>query len=84
MNIPLEIEPYSRDRGLVTRWRPDYDLRVDVKGEVVISGNPEGLATLAAHLMTLAQDGVPYGSHLHYDDLNGLGEGSATLIIERT
>ncbi|NEA54267.1 hypothetical protein G3I60_08910 [Streptomyces sp. SID13666] len=52
-------------------------------GEVVIEANAVGLRTLANHLMTLAQDGTPNGSHLHLDEGNGLEDGSVGLVLER-
>jgi hypothetical protein len=33
--------------------------------------------------MTLAQDAVPSGAHIHYDDKNSLEPGSTDLIVER-
>ena len=51
--------------------------------EVVIEGNAEGLETLARHLLTLAQPGVPSGSHLHLEDSNGLEDGSLALVLDR-
>lgn len=37
----------------------------------------------ARHLLTLAQDSVPSGTHIHFDDLNSLEDGSIGLIIEK-
>ncbi|WP_175609258.1 Imm32 family immunity protein [Streptacidiphilus griseoplanus] len=52
-------------------------------GEVVIAANAAGLRTLAGHLLVLAEDGTPDGSHLHLEDNNGLREGSVGLVLER-
>lgn len=63
------------------------DARVEVRNlgrEVVIEANVAGLRTLAAHLLTLAQNGVPDGSHLHLEYGNGLEEGSVGLVLERS
>lgn len=50
---------------------------------VVISGNAAGLASLARHLLTLAQSEVPAGSHLDFDSYCGwLEDGSAAIRIE--
>lgn len=46
--------------------------------ELVIEGNAEGLETLARHLLTLAQPGVPSGSHLHLKDSDRLEPGPWT------
>ncbi|WP_433917225.1 Imm32 family immunity protein [Streptomyces sp. NBC_01744] len=39
---------------------------------------------MAGHLLTLAQDGVPDGSHPHLEDSNGLEGGSVGLVLERS
>ncbi|MFJ6482166.1 MULTISPECIES: Imm32 family immunity protein [unclassified Streptomyces] len=62
------------------------DARIEVRslgGEVVIEANAAGLRTLAGHLLVLAGDDVPDGSHLHLEGGNGLPEGSAGLVLER-
>ncbi|MEU7056112.1 hypothetical protein [Streptomyces sp. NPDC046197] len=60
--------------------------RIEVRnlgGEIVIEANAAGLKTLASHLLTLAQDGTPDGTHLHLEVNNGLGAGSVGLVLER-
>ncbi|WP_405820170.1 hypothetical protein OG241_31930 [Streptomyces sp. NBC_01390] len=60
--------------------------RIEVRGpgqEIVIEANAAGLKTLAGHLLTLAQDGTPDGTHLHLDEHSGLEEGSLSLVLER-
>jgi hypothetical protein len=65
-------------------WEDDAEINVRVLGgEVVIEANAAGLRTLASHLLTLAQDGTPDGSHLHLEAANGLAEESVSLILER-
>jgi hypothetical protein len=64
-------------------WTGDYVLRVRVLGnEVVIEGDTAGLENLARQLLTLAQPGVPSGSHPHLEPGIGLEEG-ASLILDR-
>jgi hypothetical protein len=41
------------------------------------------LISLAIHLLTLAQENVPVGSHCHFDEHNSLEHGSKELIIEK-
>ena len=41
------------------------------------------MISLSRHLLTLAQDSVPSGTHIHFDDLNSLEDGSIGLIIEK-
>ena len=52
--------------------------------EFVIRANANGLRLLAGHLLALAQDGVPAGTHLHYDPGMTLEDGSEAFVIERT
>ena len=58
--------------------------KIDVQeadNAVVISGNRQGLLSLAGQLMTLSQE--PAGSHIHYDQDNSLEDGSMELVIEK-
>lgn len=60
--------------------------RIEVRNlgaEIVIEANAAGLRTLAGHLLTLAQDGTPDGTHLHLEESNGLQAGSTGLVLER-
>ena len=50
---------------------------------IVVRGNVAGLRSLARHLLTLAQEDVPSGSHVHLDDIGGLEPGSIELVLER-
>ncbi|MEU3346606.1 hypothetical protein ABZ723_16790 [Streptomyces sp. NPDC006700] len=68
----------------VFMWEEGARIEVrDLGGEIVIEANAAGLRSLAGHLLTLAQDGTPDGAHLHLEENNGLGEGSASLVLER-
>ena len=55
----------------------------DLGGEVAIEANAAGLRTLAEHLLTLAAEGTPDGSHLHLEPGHGLSEESIGLVLER-
>ncbi len=64
------------------RWHDGYRLSVRIAaGEAVISGNREGLLSLAEQLSALAKE--EKGSHIHYDGYNSLEEGSTPLVIEK-
>ena len=64
-------------------WVPGSELTVRFDGdEVVILGNAAGLRSLASHLEAVAA-AEGRGAHLHLDEHNGLGDGSAALRIER-
>lgn len=49
----------------------------------MITANKPGLISLAKQLLTLAQDKVPSGYHLHFDEFNSLEEKSYELIIQK-
>ena len=67
---------------MIFSWVDGFELSVKVEdGTVVISGNKEGLLSLANHLATLAdQEG---NDHFHLDEHISLVEGSAELIVEK-
>ncbi|MEU3407615.1 hypothetical protein ABZ766_27225 [Streptomyces sp. NPDC006670] len=68
----------------VFTWGAAARIRVrNLGGEVMIEADAEGLRTLARHLLVLAGDGVPEGSHLHLEAGNGLEDGSPGLVLER-
>ena len=80
----IEIPEYNPKRGIILNWTSDFEITVDTDGnQVHISGNSAGLESLANHLLNLAQDNVPEGTHIHLDDYNSLEDNSAELIIER-
>lgn len=87
-NTPVESTRVTAvTDGVAQLFTWDEDARIEVRnlgGEVVIEANAAGLRTLASHLLTLAQDGVPDGSHLHLEDSNGLEDGSVGLVLERS
>lgn len=63
-------------------WENGFEIRVAADGgEVTISANREGMASLANILLSLA-DEKP-GAHVHLDEHNSLEDGSCELIVER-
>lgn len=84
MKVEVEIEDYDREKGIQLKWEEGYSIKVEsCNGQVVILGNRAGLISLANHLITLAQDGIVEGGHIHLDEYNSLEKDSAELIIER-
>jgi hypothetical protein len=53
-------------------------------GEILIRANEAGLVSLAQHLLTLAENADPAGSHIHMDASRELEDGSLDLVLERT
>lgn len=64
------------------KWAEGYKIKVNGNdSQIVISANKEGLLSLAAQLVSLAE--AAPGSHIHYDECNSLEDGSTQLIVER-
>lgn len=68
--------------GLKREWERDFRLEVAVEGrEVTIRANRAGLVSLAKQLLTMAQEHVPSGCHLHYEAGTALEDDSHDLVI---
>jgi len=83
MEIKITIPEYS-DQGLKSEWEHGFEIKTEISNdEILISANKAGLISLAKQLLSLAQDDVPMGYHMHYDEYNSLGESSVALVIEK-
>jgi hypothetical protein len=84
--LTVDVLEYDPSLGVGTYWDEESRLRVEVTQSprsAVISGNRAGLASLARHLLSLAQPEVPSGSHLDFDEYGGwLDAGFLGLRIE--
>ncbi len=84
MKKEIDVPEYRREQGLKLEWEYGFSIECNIEGNVVvIKANREGLISLARHCLTLAQQGVPLGSHLHLDESNALKDGSSELILAR-
>lgn len=84
MEIKLEIPVFTINRGIEYKWENGFDIETKFENGVInISANKEGLISLANHLLNLAQENVPLGHHLHFDEHNSLEDGSLELIIQK-
>lgn len=84
MEIKIEIPSYSERNGIKYNWENGFEIEIkNIEGVIKITANKEGLKSLANHLLNLAQDDIPIGFHLHFDESNSLEEGSSELIIEK-
>jgi len=83
--VNISIPAYEESGSLFFKWDDAFKISVNHStGEVCVSANSAGLISLARHLLTLAQESVPTGSHLHLTDGVELEEGSGDLIIEKS
>jgi hypothetical protein len=83
MEIKLTIPEYS-DQGFKFEWENGFEITTGINdGGIIVSANKAGLISLAKQMLTLAQDVVPVGNHIHLDEYNSLEDGSIELIIER-
>ena len=85
MRFSIEVPSYDRSRGIQLVWDDGHEIwSLNDSGRLYLKANREGLITLARLLLTLAQDDVPLGSHVHLDFEAGLEEGSAPITLERS
>jgi hypothetical protein len=82
--VTVQIGGFDSERGLDLVWESNARIKLEVRFEwTVLIANQAGLRTVAAHLLSLAEDGVTPGHTLHLDDSNGLEPGSIGLILQR-
>ncbi|XVQ11526.1 Imm32 family immunity protein [Spirillospora sp. CA-255316] len=79
----IVIPDYQPSEGLRLSWDEGFEIEVSVaRSEVIIKGNRAGLTSLARHLLTLAQEGVRDGMHVHLTADQEI-ESEIDLILER-
>lgn len=84
MEIKIDIPEYNTNTGIQYNWVKEFHIEVKYEdGIVILTANKAGLFSLANHLLNLAQEKVPVGHHLHFDENNSLEEGSLELIIQK-
>ena len=80
--IKINIPEY--DDALEMVWDENFAIKTSTEyNAITIEANRAGLLSLARHLLLLAQDEVPNGSHFHLDDYNSLEDNSVELIIAK-
>ncbi|MEW2193104.1 Imm32 family immunity protein [Streptomyces microflavus] len=83
MDRVIDVPEYRVGEGFHFTWDDDFEIELTVgSAEVVIKANSAGLTSLARHLLTLAQQGVHEGSHIHLTADQEI-ESEIDLIIER-
>ena len=80
--IKINIPEYDDAIELV--WDDNYKIKTSTLYDTItIEANRDGLLSLARHLLLLAQEEVPNGSHFHLDEFNSLEDSSVELIISK-
>jgi hypothetical protein len=83
MDKVISVPDYRADAGLLLSWDEGFEIELSVtEAEVVIKANRAGLTSLARHLLTLAQDGVSGGTHIHLTADQAI-DSEIDLILER-
>lgn len=78
INIPVYDDFIDLD------WEENYKIKTSTPyNTMTIEANREGLISLARHILLLAQDEVPNGSHFHLDEFTSLEDNSVELIISK-
>jgi hypothetical protein len=68
----------------VTTWLPNTKIISKRDNDsFLIQANKDGLLSLGWQLISMAQNDVPIGVHVHYDDSNALEDGSVEFIIDK-
>ena len=84
MKVIVELPDYDPNHGIQYNWERGFTIAVSAEGkEIFLDANKAGLVSLANHLLFLAQNSVPFGSHMHLDDSNSLESGSSILTITK-
>jgi hypothetical protein len=85
MKLDISIHEYVPHQGLELEWSESNILKAELFDKYVkITGNKDGLVDFALHLLTLAQDNVPKGCHIHYDKWNRLeNESTIEIVIQK-
>lgn len=84
MELKIEVPQFIPENGIKYKWEDEFNIATKLEeGVINIIANKEGLVSLANHLLNLAQENVPSGYHLHFDESNSLEEGSVELVIQK-
>lgn len=84
MELVIKIPDYKKEEGLKVQWESGFIIETKYNDDkIVLKANKEGLISLATHMLALANEEIPSGYHIHYDETNSLEKGSLELIIEK-
>lgn len=84
MELKIDIPEHDKKRGFQFKWIDGFEIESSYDNSVInIVANKEGLVSLANHLLNLAQESIPSGYHLHFDEHNSLEEKSIEIIVQK-
>ena len=85
MKVEMTIPNYNQQEGIKIEWEDNFIIKTELQAGNTfrIIADKNGLISMAKHFLTLAQDGIPVGNHIHYDAWNSLEKGSVEFIIEK-
>ena len=84
MKIHVDVIPYSDEDCICIELVPDAKIKCRKSdGEFLIQANREGLQFLAKVCLTLAQEDVPAGNHVHFDGFDFFESDNVDITIER-
>lgn len=82
MEKVIVFNEYNKEKVIELIWENGFEVKCSIEDDaIVIQANEAGLISLANHLVTLAQDNITSGAHMHFDEINSLEDGSTELII---
>ncbi|MFD8323565.1 Imm32 family immunity protein [Kitasatospora purpeofusca] len=82
MEQVIKVPDIQPERGLQFEWEDGFEISLSAtSAEVVLRANRAGLVSLARHLLTLAQEGVSSGAHVHLTADQEI-ESNMDLILE--
>jgi hypothetical protein len=64
--MTVDIPPYNKEEGFTLSWKGNFAIETSYSNQIIqIKANKAGLESLAIQLLTLAQDNVAAGTHIH-------------------
>ena len=84
IKVDIDIIPYSEENCVCVEYVPGADIQlIHEFGGLTVRANAEGLRFLAKVCLTLAQEDMPEGNHVHFDGFDFVRGDNRELTIER-
>ena len=84
MKVALDIPLYDSE-GVQRFWQDDSSLEISIYDkEILLLANGKALYSLALQMLYMAENDLPKGTHVHFDDFMCQGlKGDLELVIEK-